>query len=385
MERKIKPQEITLKFMILCCKIHLDAEDKKDLNRYIYSKEIQIKLLILLSHRHAVLPQVYRTLKTYFPSHPMTLSFKPYYLKVVQKNISMGHSLCEVLKLFKKHHIEVLSIKGIALSAQVYYDTTLRQFGDLDFLILKKDKNKFYELLLEHHYIPEITLTPQMQKYFLNAANVLGFTTPSSSFIEIHWELLSKNYAIMLEEPMLWEETALTHIYHTPVRTLNLDNQLLYLSMHGSKHMYSKLLWVSDIAHIVTHHKDICWKKIIQKAKNLGCHRMLLLSLSLAQTLLGLKLPSDIARHITKDKHVEHLQKTCLKLHYTKTQSSKKSIRSFQFLLRLRERKSDKIRFVIYALFLPKFNDFQTLNLSKHFTFLYPILRPLRLMLKYFR
>ena len=385
MKRKIEPQEITLKFMILCCKIHLNTEDEKRLNTYINTKEIQTKELMQLSHRHAVLPQLYRALKTYFPAHPMTLALKPYYLKIVQKNMSMGRSLLAILALFEEKDIEILSIKGIALSAQAYQDITLRQFGDLDFLILKKDKNKFYDLLLEHHYIPEIALTPQTKKYFFNAVNVLGFTTPSSSFVEVHWELLSKNYAITLEESMLWEETAFTHIYHTPIRTLSLDNQLLYLSMHGSKHLYSKLLWVSDIAHIVTHHKDICWKDMIQKAKYLGCYRILLLSLSLAQTLLELKLPSDLVTRIANDKHVQHLQQTCLVLHYTKIESSPKSIGSFQFLLRLRERKLDKIRFVIYALFLPKFNDFQTLNLSKHFTFLYPILRPLRLMLKYFR
>ena len=62
------------------------------------------------------------------------------------------------MKLFEKYDIQALAFKGPTLAQNAYGDITLRQFGDLDILIRKKDRSRMVSILLNEQYIPEINL-----------------------------------------------------------------------------------------------------------------------------------------------------------------------------------------------------------------------------------
>ena len=224
------------------------------------------------------------------------------------------------------------------------------------------------------------------KKTFFDSVNVLGFETPKNNkLIEIHWELLSKNYAIYWEESLLWERTQTVLIDKHAVRTLNHTNHFVYLCVHGSKHLFERLSWVCDIDHYIQTQNDLLWEEIIVVAKKLGVLRMLFLSLNLSQTLLETPLPPHIKKQIANDKPTQILTQQLISSQFTNHPNNTKNINSFKLLFNMRENHKDKLAFAWQALFATKITDFKFIQLPNYLKFLYPLIRPLRLTLKYFK
>jgi len=375
-----------MQLLILCTKISLSPEDILIIEELTSKINTRYEILIKLAYRHAVVPQLYYTYKKHFPKYPLTHLLKPYYLNIVQTNMAMSTTLIQLIQLFNAHQIPTLCFKGASLAVQVYGDITLRQYGDLDILIKKEDKEKALYLLLKEDFVPEITLLSKAKKTFLASVNVLGFTSPQKQiFIELHWKLLSKNYAIEWEETHLWNNTQSVYINQQQLLSLSNTNHFLYLCVHGSKHLFERLSWVSDIDHYIHTQNDLDWKNILTQAEKLGVTRMLYLSLYLSHTLLQTPLPDVMKENISQDVMLKKLAKQLIVLHFSHTQQKEKGLHSFNLLWNMRENKSDKFRFVWYALFATKLDDFRFIQLPHYLVFLYPLVRPLRLLIKYLK
>ncbi len=376
----------TLSLLLLCAKVHHSKDALQQLKNLLNTQNIQPKELITLAYQHAVLPLVYQTLKSHFPKHPLCHSLRPYFLQTAQTNLSMSAHLVTLLALFKTHSIDALAFKGVALAEMVYHDTSLRQFGDLDILIKPKDKEKAIYLMQNNGYIPEIHFKESTQKTFLHAVNVLGFHHPSSHiYIEIHWELLSKNYAITWDEALLWDKIHPLTLHQKTIHSLAFEPHFLYLCVHSSKHLFERLLWVCDIDRCVRNEKHIAWQHLLDIAQTIGIHRMVLLSLSLAHTLLDLPIPQEIQDKINQDKMIKILQNHIIKQQFTNPHPKSKGYNTFKLLWQMRETPKDKLLFLYLALFATKFDDFKFIQLPSYLAFLYPMVRIFRLGVKYFR
>jgi len=267
-----------------------------------------------------------------------------------------------------------------------YGDITLRQFGDLDILIKKEDRSKMMALLIGEHYIPEINLLKETEETFFDCVNVIGLHKASTGVrVEIHWELLPKNYAIDWEEDALWASKNSVPINNIPTPVLSLEPLLLYLCAHGAKHLFERLEWVCDIDRSIRSNPDIDWQSLVHEAKSLGIKRMLFLGLALSQHFFKLDLPEQIIKQIEEDKALPSLIAKVIEVNFSQTSKKGKSYSSFGLLWSMRENLSDQLRFAWRGLFAPKFDDFLFIQLPKHLAFLYPLVRPYRLLTKYFK
>ncbi len=92
-----------------------------------------------------------------------------------------------------------------------------------------------------------------------------------------------------------------------------------------------------------------------------------------------------IQNEIKKDHELPKLISKVIKINFSEAAQKGKSYSSFGLLWSMRENLSDQLRFAWRGLFAPKFDDFLFIQLPKHLTFLYPIVRPFRLVIKYFK
>ncbi len=112
---------------------------------------------------------------------------------------------------------------------------------------------------------------------------------------------------------------------------------------------------------------------------------MLFLGLALSQQLFKLELPQMVQKEIVQDNELPKLISKVIEINFSETSQEGKSYSSFGLLLSMRENLSDKLRFASHGLFAPKFDDFKFIQLPKYLTFLYPLVRPYRLITKYFK
>ncbi len=370
--------------LIDCCRVKTDISAFQTLFS-TFSDDDYLNLH-RLSHRYGVYPLLYKTVTAADPDSlsPETKAlFKESNMAIVQRNMLMSAELLQLMHLLERNSIDAIAFKGPALGETAYGSVTLRQYGDLDILIRRNAVEKTLSLLSERGYTPEIALEKDALDTFYNCVNVIGLHKGPIR-VEIHWELLSTNYAVDWDEAALWRNTESVMINHQPVKTLSFENHLLYLCVHGSKHLFERLEWICDIDRAVRAKKDVDWEHLISVAQAMGIMRMLYLGLALAALFFHLPLPKEVLHKIDSDVAIEGLVRKVIALHYGKKGTNTKSYSSFGLLWRMRENFSDRLRFAYRGLFAPKFDDFKFVALPKKALFLYPLIRPFRLLVKYF-
>jgi len=380
-----------LRFLIACCQAQPDPDE---ISLQMKSEKVKMKNweeIVSLAARHGVLPIVYKTLKTLPTTHyplptDILQKLKTAYMSIAHRNMLMTAELLRIMKLLQENGIDALAFKGPVLSQMAYGDITLRQYGDLDILIKKESRFRAMEVLEAQGYRPEIMLRRTTREFFFNAVNVMGLIHPSNGvYVEVHWELLSKNYAVVWQERDLWKEIEEIEINGDTVATLSSHQHLIYLCIHGAKHLFERLEWICDIDRSVRSHTTLDWEALISQADRMGVKRMVCLGLSLSRDLLGTPLPELIIKEITWDNTLHELQEKIIQTGFADVSGRVKSYGTFGLLWQMRESLRDRIRFLWRGMFAPKFDDFVMIQLPGKWAYLYPLVRPLRLILKYFK
>jgi hypothetical protein len=79
------------------------------------------------------------------------------------------------------------------------------------------------------------------------------------------------------------------------------DEMLLLLCVHGTRHQWSSLKWVCDVAAFIEIGRGLNWEHILEEAERLGIRRMLWIGLLLANGLMESCLPEEVSDKIGND------------------------------------------------------------------------------------
>lgn len=90
------------------------------------------------------------------------------------------------------------------------------------------------------------------------------------------------------------------------------ENNLIVLCTHGSKHVWSRLSWICDVAQLLASSPDLDWKEVTSEVKKAGLGRTLALGILLAHRVAGATVPQTILRRFEADTTVrllaQHIQ-----------------------------------------------------------------------------
>ena len=67
-----------------------------------------------------------------------------------------------------------------------------------------------------------------------------------------------------------WPERRTVTVAGAEVPNLSPEKTLLVLCMHGSKHAWSRLIWICDVAQLLAACPGLDWNKVNREAKRLG-------------------------------------------------------------------------------------------------------------------
>ena len=79
------------------------------------------------------------------------------------------------------------------------------------------------------------------------------------------------------------------------------------LCMHGSKHVWSRLIWICDVAKMLESEPDLDWDSALREAKRVGLWRCLALGVLLAHRVAGAQVPDEVLRRFEKDRTARKL------------------------------------------------------------------------------
>jgi hypothetical protein len=214
--------------------------------------------------------------------------------------LAMTADLFQVLKDFSGAGIETVLVKGPLVSLLAYGDPAVRSYVDLDLLV------RHETILTATRRMTALGFEADVPESAIEAGKIPGeylFRRPETRrIVELHTERTFRYYPRPMPIEALFARQRPVLLDGQPVPALSLEDELVLNCIHGAKHFWERLMWVADIAAIVTRHAEIDWAKTRTAARDIGAERMLRLGLELGAVILGMKLPEEMAAEVARDR-----------------------------------------------------------------------------------
>jgi hypothetical protein len=381
--RAAQPRARAENELILCAaRVSLDQGARERIKAL--AKEVtDWRYLIRTANQHGLAPLLCLHLESVCPDRVPEESLKEIrdaFRKNAISNLLLTREMLGLLDLFEAEQIPAIPFKGPALAAAVYKDIALRQFGDLDFLIPKRDVLRAKRLLVGLGYRPEYDLSESEEAAYLNSQSEHGLK--GRAYVELQWEIVPRNYSFTINDDYLWQHQRRIVIEGVRVPHLSAEDLLMILAAHGTKERWRRLRWITDIAELIAQDRELDWERACNRARRLGGERMLLLAVALANKILGAGLPEAILLRIDKDRAVKRLASKVRERLFDESHRSE-LLTAGLFYLSARERTADRLRYCLRMATGPTVKDTTFLRLPRGLSLFYYPLRPARLVGKY--
>jgi len=261
--------------------------------------------LLTLARSHGILPLLYLRVVNQQADIPRS-SFERIqsdYNRNVLHSLTNAAELISVLKDLSEKSIPAMPFKGVVLSATAYRDLAARPAGDLDVLIFYRDLIPAAAALLNRGYELETSTredgSPAIENYY-----EYHFERQSDGMVlELRWrlELTQPRFRRNLGMDWVWPAKRSALLAGPEVPEMEPEIALLVLCMHGSKHVWSRLIWICDVARLLETHPGMNWKRVRSEAKARGLSRALALGVLLAHRVGEAVIPEAVLRVFESD------------------------------------------------------------------------------------
>jgi hypothetical protein len=219
--------------------------------------------------------------------------------------LRMTAELFRVLDQFVSAGIGALVVKGPVLAVRAYGDPAMRSYGDLDLLVRQRDIRRATELMMDAGYDAAVPVAA------IDAGKIPGqylFSRPDSKLIiELHNDLTLRYFPRRLPLKRLFERQTRMQLDSREVPALSVEDELVLICVHGAKHLWERLMWIADVAALVSRQVNLDWDRAASSAREVGAERMLHVGLRLAATLLKLRLRDHVLEKVKSDKVAANL------------------------------------------------------------------------------
>ncbi len=374
--------------LLACARLELTGAERDGLAQAL-ATGLDWDWLLELAERHGLRPLLYRhldALASGLVPRRVLVDLWTHHERRALTNQLMAQELLRILALFDHAGIAALPYKGPALAASLYGDLALREFGDLDILLRPQELLAAKALLRSQGYHPLYDLKPAVEAAFLASRaqyHLVMVHGESSIAVELHW-MTDPDFPVeRITDDRWWAELGHSGMGQGRVRCFSNRELLLVLCLHGSKHYWTGLGWLVDVAELTRKQSRADWDWMLGQARAMACERRLALGLHLAGELLGAALPADVRRHVAAVAVVDELAAQVAATWFTRECHTWGGLASLRLQLKLDDRPSQRLRHLTNVLFTPSLAEWSAWPLPRVLHVLYVPLRLVRLIWKY--
>ena len=381
----IKTVESEWPLLLAACSVSLQGEDSSQEKngglRPLLQKSLNWESLLNRAEQHGVAPILYQVLSSCGSEVPVAglASLKQRYETNLHRTLFLTRELIRILDHIDALAIKALPYKGVALAEMLYGDMALRQAGDIDLLIRPRDLSRIKDALKELGYTPHLSLSEVEERAYLQSGYECAFDSAlGRNLLEVQWALQPRFYAVDFEMEALFSRAITVTVAGRRMKTPSPEDLFLILSLHAAKHAWGRLIWLCDISQLLKS-PALNWDWIGETAKSLGIARILQVTLVLTNRLLGTAIPAAAAKTLPADPAALALADEITPQIGSAVLHDVESLSYFRLMLRLRERRSDRIRFLRRLAFTPGPGEWEAIRLPAPLFPLYRLVRVWRL------
>jgi Uncharacterised nucleotidyltransferase len=338
--------------------------------------------LLGLAEEHRVLPMLFLRLVDMGSAVPPSVQehLRTEYERNMFHCLANAVELVAVLKALECAIIPAMPFKGVVLGASAYRDLTTRPAGDLDVLIHHRHLAQSTTILLKRGYELETAvgvdgapINPDYYEYRF-ARQTDGMV------IELRWrfELIQPKFKRNLGMDWVWPQRRTTILAGAEVPDMSPESTLLMLCMHGSKHVWGRLIWILDVTQLLASSPELDWGQVIGESKKSGLRRTLALGVLLAHRVTGATVPEAALQWFESDTTAsnlaQHIEENLFDAPYST------SVGHMPYGLQILDF-CDRVRWLLSPdLLRPNERDWAVVPLPKPLHALYYLIRPIRIL-----
>ena len=349
--------------------------------RSLVRQQIDWDYVIALAYAHGLLPLLHNHLSSVsdlVPAHFLS-RLKRESVANSQSVLHLVGKQIRIYKLFKENSIPVALFKGPSLAHMAYGEISLRQAGDIDLLIARRNFDQARVLLesLGYEMTPQLT-TAQLSSHLSNHCEIQFMRDEWVTVVDLHWDLAPRSFVFGLKADEVMSRLQSVSLAGTTVETFGAEDLVLYQAMHGAKHLWRRLEWISCLAESLRATTAINWDTLVDRATKAHATRILALGLRLVTEFSDVPVPSEVLTTVDPDKAMQRMA-TQIRAGLFTTFGPAESTETNLYNLRIMDRKRDALVSALRSIFVPTLPDWQSLALPSALHSLYYAYRPLRL------
>ena len=351
---------------------------RRDVTDALIRQQMDWDYVVTTARAHGLLPLLQKDIAPFdvVPGHVRS-RLKQETVANTQSMLHLVGKQLRIHKLFREQGVPVAIFKGALLAQMAYGETSLRQAGDIDMLIHRRDFAQVRLLLesLGYEMTPRLT-TAQMTSHLSNHCEIQFMRDEWFTVVDLHWDLAPRSFVFGLKADEVMSRLQSVSLAGTVVQTFSAEDLLLYQAMHGAKHLWRRLEWISSLAESVRAMPDVDWDTLANRAANARATRMLALGLRLVEQFSDVPVP--VVASIDQDAAMQRMA-TGIRAQIFNSLGYADSTETNLYNLRIMDRKRDVLVSALRSIFVPTLPDWQALALPSSLHPLYYAYRPLRL------
>jgi hypothetical protein len=377
------PTEYGAEWAVLLAACATLPSDAKQLRlRSLLATPLHWEHLFLLAERHGVQPLLCQALNSVRDALPAEHrpALERNYQANLHKSLLLSRELIRVLRHLRQFDVDVLPYKGPASAEFLYGDVALRQAGDIDLLVRREEFSRVEQALAKIGYAPQTSFSPTEQRAYLRSGYECVFDGPAGrNVLEVQWAIQPRFYSVNFDMDALFERAVKIDVAGQTMNTLSAADLLLVLAVHAAKHRWGRLIWICDLARLLSL-PSLDWEWIASQATHLGVLRIVNISRLLAKRLLGAEVPAGARTEFHEGKIDAQIASQIARQVFQASSFNVESVSYFRLMMNLRERTLDRARFLTRLAFTPGPNEWKAMRLPPPLFPLYRVVRISRLL-----
>lgn len=334
--------------------------------------------LFHLAERHGTASLMYQNLSRMGDAVPSfaLAALRRRYESNVHKSLFLARELIRVLDCLDALGVEAIPYKGIVLAEVYYGDMALRQTGDMDLFVRARDVARIKKAVRDLGYTLRVPIPEDAEEDYMASGYECTFDSPlGPNLLELQWALQPRFYAVNYDMDGLFERAVNVTVAGRSVKTASAEDLVLVLAVHAAKHVWGRLIWLCDIAQIAKR-GNVNWDWVQARARELGIERILGITFLLTERFFGMQIPEPIKEAVQADRAAEGLADEIAADLASGVSHEEVNISYFRLMMRLRERRADRLRLLTRLTFTPGPGEWEAVRLPR---VLFPLYRVVRL------
>ena len=350
--------------------------------RELLKQGVDWEYLFATASNHGLIPLLHKHLHSIaadLTPLPIRSRLKLQSVSNLQNVLHLVGKQLKIQALFHDHKVPIAIFKGSVLSQMAYGEMSLRQAGDIDVLISRADFQRARQLLesLGYQMAPALTET-QLNSHLASHCEIQFVRDDLFTVVDLHWALAPKNFVFKLETEQVLSRRQRVSVAGTEIETLATEDLIVYLAMHGAKHLWRALEWITSLGELIRAAETIAWETVVQRAGEAHATRMLALGLRLVEGISDVEIPAEVFRAVDPQTSMKRMAATIVADAFAISRAAVSTETNLNNL-KIMDRKRDALVSAARAIFVPTISDWSALNLPPSLHSLYYAYRPLRL------